>query len=64
MHVQQQQNCLHKKLHTHIEINFNEACKKVFYFCFSVYGKKIGIMIFWVGGKNYIVKNKDCMMIH
>ena len=65
--VQQKQNCFHKKSYTHTEMNFNVNCncKKELWFCFSVYEKwkssYFGIVIFSVGGKNYIGKNENCI---
>ena len=47
----------------HIEIIFNLNRKKEFCFCSSVLETKtfFGIVIFWVDGKNCIMKNEKCI---
>ena len=61
--MQEQQNCCHKRWHIRIEIVSDESSKmwfisllrkNLFYFFLLCFG----IAIFWVGGKNCIVKNE------
>ena len=64
MSRQQQHNCFNKMRYGSIEIVFNLNSKKEFCFCSSVYEAEtfFDIMIFWVGGKNSIVKNEKCIV--
>ena len=50
--------------HDHIEIVFNLNSKKEFCFSSSVWETEtfLRIVIFWVGGKNCIVKNEKCIV--